>query len=172
MNAPAITKRTGPSIARGSSKQDYETPPALLRAVEARFGKIAWDLAATDENAKAQRYYTPAQDSLKSNWSEISGVAWCNPPFDPIAPWLEKAASVRDRAGWTIVLAPAAVGAEWYAAHVEGKAVVVPLRPRVPFVGMKHGYPRDLALYLYGFGMSGVLPGWRWLPAKPRKGRR
>jgi phage N-6-adenine-methyltransferase len=167
----STAKRTGPSIARGSSKQDYETPPALLRSVEARFGKLAWDLAATDENAKAQRYYTPAQDSLASNWSEISGVAWCNPPFDPIAPWLKKAASVRDRAGWTLVLAPAAVGSEWFAEHVERKAYVLTLRPRVAFVGMKDGYPRDLMIAAYGYGLSGF-ETWRWQEPKRKRGRK
>jgi len=45
-----ITKRTGPSIARGSSKQDYATPRSFIAAVEKRFGPLSWDLAAHREN--------------------------------------------------------------------------------------------------------------------------
>jgi phage N-6-adenine-methyltransferase len=166
MNAPA---RTGPSIARGKSKQDYETPPDLLDAVVRRFGKLTWDLAATEENAKAPDFFTLEDDSLKEDWTTLRGNAWLNPPFDPIVPWLEQAGTVRDRTAWTLVLAPASPGAEWFADHVEGKCLVIPLRPRVVFVGMSHGFPRDLALYAFGFGLSGMMPSWRWKSAERRK---
>lgn len=48
--------KTGPAIARGQSAQDLGTPWAFIHAVEAQWGDIAWDLAATSQNSKA--HYT------------------------------------------------------------------------------------------------------------------
>ena len=39
-----------PAQKPGSSKQDYSTPRAFLDAVEKRFGRIKWDLAAHERN--------------------------------------------------------------------------------------------------------------------------
>ena len=50
----------GPTVRRHHSKQDYETPAEFIQAVEVRFGKIKVDLAATEQNAKADRYITQA----------------------------------------------------------------------------------------------------------------
>ena len=38
--------RTMPAQVPGKSKQDYGTPIELIRAVEAKFGRLAFDLAA------------------------------------------------------------------------------------------------------------------------------
>jgi hypothetical protein len=44
----------------GRSKQDYETPPDLIAAIEARWGKLTVDLAACADNTKCARFITPA----------------------------------------------------------------------------------------------------------------
>lgn len=164
MNAPT---RTGPSVRRHQSPGTYRTPQEFLSAIEARFGTIAFDLAASKENAVVRtgtaprRYFTVEDDALKQDWGKLDGTLWCNPPFDPIVPWLEQAGKVRARAGWTLVLAPASVSTEWFAEHVLGKALVLPLRPRITFVGEENPFPKDLALYAFGFGVSGFEP-WKW----------
>ncbi len=159
----------------GRSRQDYETPSELIDAITRRFGRsFAFDLAATPENAKAPRYLTPADDALVVDWSrDLAGDgsgfgpnfdAWLNPPYADIEPWAERCAlfgpSFRNWGGRIFLLTPASPGAEWFAKHVFGKALVLALRPRLTFVGAKDPYPKDCFLSVYG-----VEPGfdlWRW----------
>jgi hypothetical protein len=168
-------ERTGPTVRRGKSPQDYRTPIDFLEAVQLRFGPISFDLAATRDACVAgvvepgvrEPYFGPdhslveCRDALAVDWDELCGLLWLNPPFDNIRPWVQKCALVRDRPGFTLLLAPASVGTEWFAEFVHGKAFVMPLRPRLKFCGQTDPYPRDLMLAAYGYGVTGFAP-WRW----------
>lgn len=162
----------------GESKQDYETPPEFIAAVVRRFGPLTWDLAARVDNRKAPFCYTEqssSRGSLGMSWHDPRhrGNLWLNPPFGEIAPWAEKCASslglrhripgMRDRHDWRVLmLVPASVGSEWYGRHVHGLALVMPLRPRITFVGETQGFPKDLMLCIYELqGQVGFEP-WRW----------
>jgi DNA (cytosine-5)-methyltransferase 1 len=149
----------------GKSKQDYGTPDNLIAAVQRRFGKIVCDLAATPLNTKCEAdYYTPEMDSLSRPWARefSTGLLWLNPPFANIAPWAEKCtAESRERHGLITLLVPASIGSNWFAKHVEGKAVVIGLSPRITFVGETTPYPKDIALCVFGFGLYGFQT-WRW----------
>jgi phage N-6-adenine-methyltransferase len=152
-----------PKQAPGKSKQDYETPSELLRAVERRFGRLHVDLAARPDNAKAPRFVTPERDSLKVDWSaEFWGSrCWLNPEFADIAPWAAKCSTSRGL--HIFLLTPASIGANWFAEHVHGKAVVLGLSPRLTFVGASDPYPKDCMLSIFGFGVAGF-DVWRWAP--------
>lgn len=146
------------------SKQDYETPWPFIHAVEVRFGKLAWDLAATKENTKAPLCIEPWSDSLSETcrWP-FHAHCWLNPPFQKITPWAAKCAS--SGFGWPnlgrlFFLVPASIGSNWFARHVHGKALVLGLNgPRLSFDGVAP-FPKDLMLCIYG-----ERPGfdvWRW----------
>lgn len=106
---------TEPAQKPGRSKQDYGTPWGLIRAVEARFGKLDVDLAARADNAKAPRLIGPDQDSLKVPWGPriCGGIGWLNPPFADIDPWAKKcgAETTPMNGNRIILLTPASVGA-------------------------------------------------------------
>lgn len=156
--------RTGPTIARGKSKQDYGTPPEFIAAVEKRFGELALDLAATRENKKALACFTPEDDSLMHHWGTLLGNLWLNPPFADITPWAEKAAKeCSPRAGFMFLLTPASVGTDWFREHVQPSAYVLGLSPRLTFEGTHDPYPKDLMLSVFGFGLRGF-DTWRWRP--------
>lgn len=56
----AQEKAGGPRVTSGAnSKQDYETPDLLMAPVQARFGKVTFDLAAHAKNKKHERYFAP-----------------------------------------------------------------------------------------------------------------
>jgi len=165
--------RTGASLARGQSKQDYATPRKFLDAVQRRFGTIVFDLAAHADNCVVPGYFGPGgilQDALSPEcvWQRCpSGSLWLNPPFDTIAPWARKCAEVggftqsrcRSVGQRILFLVPASVGSEWFAQYVDGEALVVFLRPRLSFDG-KNPYPKDCMLCVFG-----AQPGyecWRW----------
>lgn len=163
--------RTGPSVRRGKSKQDYGTPWEFIHAVVGRFGPIVWDLAAHAGNTKHENYYSAADDTLVQPWAERhpSGNLWLNPEFGNIEPYAAKCAlESRNRHGFIFMLTPASIGTDWFASHTKGKAIVLGLSPRIPFDGMPvnkkgkvDGYPKDLMLSVYGYGLHGF-DTWRW----------
>jgi hypothetical protein len=61
----------GASLNRHTSKQDLGTPREFIRAVEKRWGPLAWDLAASAANTKAPRYLGKRVNSLKQDWTDI-----------------------------------------------------------------------------------------------------
>lgn len=166
--------RLMPAQKPGKSKQDYGTPLGLLDAVAERFGAIEFDLAATAENCVAMprdQHFGPgspwSKDALAVDWWEVGhkgnveGVLWCNPPFARIAPWAAKCRGMKDREGWTLLLAPAAVGSNWFIEHVRDHAYVLELTPRLTFAGETTPYPKDCILACFGFGVRGR-DTWRW----------
>ena len=164
--AEATTTKTGASLNRGKSKQDYGTPMEFIRAVEDRFGELVADLACTTANAKAPKgyYHDHGVDSLAQPWAEDypHGNLWLNPPFKNIDPWAEKCfAESMKREGAIFLLTPASIGTDWFAKHVHRKAIVLALSPRLTFEGTTEPYPKDLMLSVYGYGLSGF-DTWRW----------
>lgn len=144
------------------SRQDFETPRIFLDAVEYRWGKLTADLACTVENAKAP--LALVQSLTDVEWP-VEGNLWLNPPFADIDPWARRCAAWRGRQGARLfLLTPASVGANWFADHVYGRAMVYALSPRLKFVGAKDQYPKDLILSVYGDG-PGFAP-WRWTGAR------
>jgi hypothetical protein len=164
-----IGPRTGPSIKRGASSQDQGTPPAFIEAVSARFGRLAFDLAANSQNTVCgpHCYFGPdladeeMRDGTTQDWNALDGNLWINPPFANIEPWAEKCAAARHRLGWTLLLVPNSTGSNWYEKHVKGQAFELYLNGRIKFIGSKDGYPKDLALFCFGFGVRGS-DTWRW----------
>ncbi len=178
MTAALAPGRTGAMLARGKSKQNYRTPRVFLAAVEARFGDIRWDLAATERSAVAGGYFGPdhpdpaCRNALSPDcvWPS-TGTLWLNPEFDNIAPWAARCAAWKPLPGAKIVLlTPASVGSNWFAEHVHRKAMVLPLRPRIAFVGERYGYPKDLMISVFDGYSVGFEP-WRWSEQPARRGR-
>lgn len=150
------------------SVQIVSTPWPLIDYVEAQYGRITWDLAATAKNCKVRRAtrvigkrlvddsrrFGPGarhEDALKRNWARKKGTLWLNPEFSNIAKWVKKAAETEFTVETKLVmLIPASVGSNWWAEHVHQRALVEFIRPRVKFRGHKQGYPKDLALLIYG----------------------
>jgi hypothetical protein len=174
---------SGPRVTSGTdSEQVVGTPRELLTAVEARFGALEFDLAATAHNCVVPRYmgdltrfYGPgsarAEDALAEEWEDRDGNLWLNPPFAKIKPWARKCAETP--AGPTtrriLFLVPLAT-ANWACDYVHGKALVLALVPRVKFVGHKTAFPKDLMIAVYG-----APPGfevWQWKPRRTAKGSR
>lgn len=164
----AEVTRTGPSVNKGRSKQDYGTPWPFIRAVAQKWGPLVGDLACTRENAKADRgyYFEEGIDSLQHEWGRDfpTGNLWLNPPFANIAPWAEKCADEAwKRDGLIFLLVPASIGTDWFAAHVWEKARVLGISPRITFEGTTDPYSKDLMLCLFGKGTAGF-GLWRWQP--------
>ncbi len=168
---------------RTQTNQVVGTPREFIDAVETRFGKLYCDVCATPSNAKAPIFFQDPKckeevfDARVSNRVGFDGLSrpweipsagwwnWLNPPFNDIATWLIK---VHKEQLPTLVLVPASVGSNWYAQHVQGKASVFFLSPRMTFEGSTDPYPKDLMLIAFDFtllgaGLLNTQPvQWRW----------
>jgi hypothetical protein len=72
---------------------DRGTKWEFIHALEARLGgAFTLDVAAAKHNAKAERFYTRADDGLRQPWS---GRVWCNPPYSRIAGVMDLGSWVR-----------------------------------------------------------------------------
>jgi len=162
--------KSGPSINRFRSKQDYTTPEIFRQAIVDRFGAPYCDLAATEETKFGIHFIGEWEDSLTSNWSLYSptdisflpDLLWANPPFSDIAPWAKKCAIHAEHGCRILLLVPASVDSNWWCDYVHGKAWVEFLSPRISFDG-KNPFPKPCALVCYN--VAGIGYGtWRWKP--------
>ena len=104
------------------------------------------------------------RDSLGIDWAarHPRGNLWLNPPFARVASWMAKCHhESKRRQGLILSLTLASVGSRWFIDHVHGHALVMPLCPRVTFVGEPAPFNRDLMLCAWGEGLVGFVP-WVW----------
>ena len=77
-----------------SEKNDFWTPKQVFEALNERFGPFEIDVAASNENALCEKFFTAEDDGLTQVWV---GIVWCNPPYvrqsngTSIKDWVEKA---------------------------------------------------------------------------------
>jgi hypothetical protein len=91
-----------PKQNRHKSKQDYVTPWEFIHAVEARWGPLAVDLAASDANARAPDWFTEEDDTFAQDWDRLASMlAWLNCEFGDIPRYAAKCAqhAFRSRKG-------------------------------------------------------------------------
>jgi phage N-6-adenine-methyltransferase len=169
--------RRMPAQKPGRSIQTYATPPEFIEAVKRRFKikQFDYDLAASQENAKAKHFFCEEEDSLKQDWHKLGGSLWLNPPFGRIEPWAKKCLDAgRGNARTIYFLTPASVGSNWWRDCIDapmqhGYADVAVaslfLNGRLCFDG-KAGFPKDCAMTLFGpSGVSGY-EVWDWRKEK------
>ena len=82
-----------------SLKMDWRTPKDFFQKLDQEF-HFGLDAAASPENAKCERYFTPEMDGLSCSWSGY-GAVFCNPPYGrEIGKWVQKAYSEHVRIMW------------------------------------------------------------------------
>lgn len=142
-----------------TSEQSVGTPWAFIRAVEAIYGPMTVDLAASAHNAKAALYIDETVDSLAQDWTGIlrvqaslgnvsKGNGWLNPEYGKIKPFSRKACETKGPTpascdARVFMLVPASVGASWYWDYVHGHALVRILSPRLAFIGSHKPVSKD-----------------------------
>ena len=155
----------GARISTGKdNKQDYATPADVMAAVTARFGPIAFDLAAHAGNAKSPNYFAPVtgrdgplpfdpkaygMDAFDHPWCDLScdrfgnngfgvvgrkGLLWLNCEFNDIPRWVTRVGEEARKGADILSLTPASVGSVWFDELVAPFANVYLLRPRISFI--------------------------------------
>ena len=76
------------SVMFSSASDNWETPKELFDDLNAVFN-FDLDAAASDDNAKCQKYFTITENGLAQSWH---GNVWLNPPYGrEIGAWVKKA---------------------------------------------------------------------------------
>jgi phage N-6-adenine-methyltransferase len=156
-----------PAQKPGRSVQEVGTPREFLDAVEKRFGKLQWDLAANADNHVTDGWYGPGssvnEDSFSAWWHrDVNGLLWLNPPYANIGDWAHKCANEFVAGANILMLLPASIGTNYYRELVWPYAKTIALSPRLTFNGHSQSYPKDLVLAQYAPGAAGQLECWRW----------
>jgi hypothetical protein len=140
-----------PMLNTGEIDQEIRTPAEIIARVLVAFGGlgIALDPCAptrSEPSFHADRYVREADNGLAIPWVDRTFV---NPPFDPLEPWLEKAAAEASRGLRIVVLAPWRSHRAWFRRAL-ASADSVTIEPIVRFHGFKAGFPAPIALLAWG----------------------
>lgn len=173
-------------------QQTHLTPDEFKLAVEARFGPLVIDLAASQPNI-CEEYISEGLDTFSLDWGTLPlaqaapgrvSNMWLNPPFSGgvdakkinpkkklkgwrgMTPWMRKCAAFAlhstCRDRRIICLVQTAVSAAWWRTCVRGTATINHLSPRLTFVGESSGHQRDLSLLIFEPFVLGGEGIWRW----------
>lgn len=129
-----------------SSNTDlWATPQDLFDQQNAKYG-FTLDVCALPDNAKCQRYFTPADDGLAQVWS---GVCWMNPPYGRvIGSWMAKAYRSALQGAVVVCLVPARTDTAWWHEYAM-KGEIEFLRGRLKFGGHKNSAPFPSAIVVF-----------------------
>lgn len=133
----ASTSETAPRISPRPdwwTSDEWSTPPDVFDQIERVYGPFDLDACCRKETAKAESYFTKADDGLLQRWRQN---VWVNPPYSDPAPWILKAVcSIRDGDCQRVVmLLPASTDTMWFHSLVLPHADVVFVKGRIKFLG-------------------------------------
>lgn len=150
------------------SPQNWRTPPSLFRGLdvfaEVLYGRrFSFDLASDRKNALC---FWRVDDAFALPWGWLVAeghVAWCNPPWDSVGPWVERALGTPGFQG--AFLLPARMDRAWFRALCAG-ALIEGFTGRVAYddpLSRGRTAPREGSIVAwFGLGRVGVASGaWR-----------
>lgn len=147
-----------------SRRDDWATPHWLFDALNAEFD-FTLDPAATAENAKCAKYFTPESDGLIQSWA--GERVFLNPPYGRgVAAWMRKAAT--EHVQIAVVLVHARTDTRWWHDWVMPFASELRfVKGRVRFEGAPSSSPFPSVLVIYRPGFKGEpIPCRSWTPSQ------
>lgn len=133
-----------------SHKSDeHGTPQWLYDKLNAAF-VFTLDPAATNENAKCERFYTKEQDGLAHSWHNER--VFINPPYSETKTWVEKAIYEVEENDCTMVvmLLPSRTGMKWFTEGVlKHYKHLIFIQGRLKFEGTENSAPFDSIIVVF-----------------------
>lgn len=126
-----------------SEKQDWCTPQQFFDELDAEFHFVL-DAAATHQNSKCKRCFTPEDDGLIQNW-DMGGAVYCNPPYGKeIGLWVKKAYEEAQKGTTIVMLIPARTDTRYFHEYIYHKAEIRFVKGRLKFTD-ENGTPKGTA---------------------------
>lgn len=131
--------------AHSSKSNEWGTPDSIYRPLDQEFGFSLDPCARNAEEAKCQRFYTPAEDGLLQPWGEE--IVFCNPPYGrEIGRWVQKAYLAAHDGATVVMLIPARTDTNYWHDYVIGAGAEVRFcKGRISFVNNDTGQVEDPA---------------------------
>lgn len=86
-----------------SASQTWNTPKELFKGLNEEW-KFTLDAACIPSSALCDQYFTPEDDGLARHWG--THTVWCNPPYDDIKSWCDKAVQAYKDGATVMMLIP------------------------------------------------------------------
>ena len=130
-----------------SSRTDnWSTPADFFEDISERFGSFDLDPCADHDNAKANVYYTKAENGLSKEWK---GKVWMNPPYGrEIIKWMKKAYESSLDGAMVVCLVPSRTDTRWWHEYAM-KGTVEFIKGRLKFGDSKNSAPFPSALIIF-----------------------
>ncbi len=135
-----------------SEKQDWCTPQHFFNELDAEFHFVL-DAAATHQNSKCKRYFTPKENGLIQSW-DVGGAVYCNPPYGKeIGLWVKKAYEESQKGITIVMLIPARTDTKYFHEYIYHKADIRFIKGRLKFTdesGISKGtapFPSMVVIY-------------------------
>lgn len=122
---------------RDTSLRDlWRTPQWLFVAIQRYIGvKFDVDVACNKENALLPNFIGVERDALTCEWGNPGTVAFLNPPYSKITPWIDAAIREQARGVTTVMLIPQSLDTKWYERATEcANETVILSGGRVAFI--------------------------------------
>jgi len=134
-----------------SVRPDWETPDELFAALH-KFYNFTVDVAASEHNAKLERYYSVNTNGLCRNWGDER--VWCNPPYGrEISDWVDKALSATEddpySAEIVVMLVPARTDTKWFQKCISSGVIIAFIAGRLKFKGAASSAPFPSCLLIF-----------------------
>ncbi|MEY0334758.1 phage N-6-adenine-methyltransferase [Providencia rettgeri] len=110
------TKTTATSRKRDLTLKDlWRTPKWCVVAIEIILSlKFQVDVACNKDNALFENYIGVEKNALVSDWGLPGAVAYLNPPYSKIEPWIDAAINQQSKGVTTVMLIPQSIDTRWY----------------------------------------------------------
>ena len=131
-----------------SEKQDHQTPDDFFEVLNKEF-EFTIDAAATSENAKCAKFYTPEQNSLSFLWGSSGETVFCNPPYKNVAEWMKQGyeSSVKNSC-IVVMLVPSRTDTKWFHDYAS-RGVIRFVVGRLKFKGTESSAPFPSMLVIF-----------------------
>lgn len=90
--------------------------------------------AASADESRHKRFFSPEDDALFTPWSELGKTVWCNPPYSEQGVWIDTAiANAKDGVA-TAMLLPSFNGQAYWSKIADQRGVVYNIIGRIDFI--------------------------------------
>ncbi len=110
-------------------KNLWQTPPYVRAWVMNQY-LIGFDTAADADNCLVPNHWSEEDSALEKMWyplSDPNAWYWCNPPYDDIGPWIQKAVESMVLGGRVLMLVPCDLTTGWAGMSIKMSTMIVHL---------------------------------------------
>lgn len=111
----------------------WRTPPGVFNYLNSTYN-FDIDLAADEENARCQTYFTERYNALDFDWYRCGQSGWCNPPYSRQQAFIDKAIEQAKRGFITVMLIPCFNGQAYWQKIYDSGAHVTNIIGRLSFL--------------------------------------